>query len=194
MDFIAEIFAEKILQQPAHGIHVSGLVVPYNVESGYGDVIKPGAFANFIAKHGNERLPMLADHEWPIGFWVRFWDSPEGLMGEGYVTEPKAQEDTRKHGVHTTSIAFRNHAPDGTKTAHVEGEQPGEGIIEPCLRLTLDDRFKGAHAKCGETFTFHGEVYTAKPHPVFDRIDQLEEVSLTAIPAFPGTHLDFLEG
>ncbi|HEV8077332.1 MAG TPA: HK97 family phage prohead protease [Marinobacter sp.] len=69
----------------------SGLAATYDsTPDRHGDTIAPGAFTQSLARHDAEgtRPAMLwqHDHSAPVGAWLKFTDSAEGLAADGKLT------------------------------------------------------------------------------------------------------------
>lgn len=85
----------------------------------HGDLIAPGAYTNTLARHAasGTRPALLWQHDQtnPVGVWMRFDDTPEGLVAHGKLTmevpQAKAAYALMRDGGLALSIGYT--VPDG---------------------------------------------------------------------------------
>lgn len=73
---------------------VSGYASLFGVQDVSGDIVRKGAFAASLLKHGGAPLPMLFGHETavPIGVWERVIEDGKGLFVQGRLLKaPKSR-------------------------------------------------------------------------------------------------------
>lgn len=94
----------------------SGIVSPYGgVPDAHGDLIAPGAYTKTLAHHraAGTRPALLWQHDQtnPVGVWLSFEDTPEGLLAHGRLTtdvpQAKAAHALMKDGALALSIGYR---------------------------------------------------------------------------------------
>lgn len=145
-------------------LHVSGLACPWNVYNSYNELMKPGAFAKFIAKHP-EGVRMGFMHEFEIGHWDTLKETPEGLWVSGRVTEPEY-------------AAFLKHADDEFRELSITYEMP--------LLVESEARFNSQPSWLRSKLARRYKILPAIEVPEAF----LDEISIVDDGAFPGTHLD----
>lgn len=93
----------------------SGIASPYGGEpDSYGDLISPGAYTKSLTHHekSGTRPALLWQHDQtnPVGVWIKFEDSAEGLIAHGKLTmevpQAKAAHALMKDGALALSIGY----------------------------------------------------------------------------------------
>lgn len=93
----------------------TGLASTYGGEpDAHGDLIAPGAYTNTLARHAaaGTRPALLWQHDQtnPVGVWMRFEDTTEGLVAHGKLTmdvpQAKAAHALMKDGALALSIGY----------------------------------------------------------------------------------------
>lgn len=94
----------------------SGIASPYGGEpDSYGDLIAPGAYAKPLSRHeaNGTRPALLWQHDQtnPVGVWVKFEETAQGLVAHGKLTldvpQAKAAHALMKDGALALSIGYR---------------------------------------------------------------------------------------
>lgn len=94
----------------------SGIASPYGgTPDAHGDLIAPGAYTKTLASHkaAGTRPALLWQHDQtnPVGVWLNFEDTPEGLLAHGRLTtdvpQAKAAHALMKDGALALSIGYR---------------------------------------------------------------------------------------
>jgi len=85
METAASQFEIKQLNESGQ---IAGLLAGFNNVDRQGDVISSQAFSRTLAERGERPLPMLLHHDQqrPVGAWLKFRETPEGLYAEGELT------------------------------------------------------------------------------------------------------------
>ncbi|CJK78788.1 prophage LambdaSa2%2C protease [Streptococcus pneumoniae] len=93
----------------------SGIASPYGGEpDAHGDLIAPGAYTKTLAQHEAKgtRPALLWQHDQsnPVGVWLKFEDTPEGLLAHGKLTtdvpQAKAAHALMRDGALALSIGY----------------------------------------------------------------------------------------
>lgn len=96
---------------------ISGYASRFGERDAGGDIVRPGAFAASLLERRTP-LPMLSDHQRPIGQWTRAFEDQTGLRVEGDVEDAAVKRLIRSGRVNGLSIGFktrRSHGPKGRR-------------------------------------------------------------------------------
>jgi HK97 family phage prohead protease len=93
---------------------IRGYASRFDERDAGGDVVRPGAFAASLLERSTP-LPMLSDHQRPIGHWTRAVEDKRGLSVEGEVSDPAVQRLIRSGRVNGLSIGFKTRRSRGPK-------------------------------------------------------------------------------
>ena len=87
-------------------MRISGYASRFDQRDAGGDIVRRGAFAASLLERSGP-LPMLSDHQRPIGRWTRAVEDDAGLRVEGEVDDPAVQRLIRAGKVSGLSIGYR---------------------------------------------------------------------------------------
>ena len=93
-------------------MRISGYASRFGERDAGGDVVRPGAFAASLLSREGE-LPMLSDHQRPIGRWLRAREDATGLFVEGEVSDPAVARLIRARKISGLSIGYRTRRSRG---------------------------------------------------------------------------------
>ena len=97
-------------------MRISGYASRFGERDAGGDIVRPGAFAASLL--GTSRtLPMLSDHQRPVGRWTRAREDATGLWVEGEVNDPALARLIRAGKVSGLSIGYRTRRSRGPRGA-----------------------------------------------------------------------------
>ncbi|MCC5980349.1 MAG: HK97 family phage prohead protease [Oceanicaulis sp.] len=95
-------------------LEIAGYASVFNIEDHSGDIVRPGAFADSLAKRGAEGIRMLFQHEAdePVGVWDEVHEDARGLYVRGHILETTGRGAAtaaliREGAVDGLSIGFR---------------------------------------------------------------------------------------
>ena len=91
---------------------VRGYASRFGERDAGGDVVRRGAFAASLLERTGP-IPMLSDHQRPIGQWTRAVEDDTGLRVEGEVTDPAVRRLIRAGKARGLSIGFRTRRARG---------------------------------------------------------------------------------
>ncbi len=87
-------------------MRISGYASRFGERDAGGDIVRPGAFAASLLSRVSG-LPMLSDHQRPIGRWLRAREDATGLFVEGEVSDPAIARLIRSRKISGLSIGYR---------------------------------------------------------------------------------------
>ncbi len=93
-------------------MRISGYASRFGERDAGGDIVRPGAFAASLLSRKGE-LPMLSDHQRPIGRWLRAREDATGLFVEGEVSDPAVARLIRARKISGLSIGYRTRRSRG---------------------------------------------------------------------------------
>ena len=93
-------------------MRISGYASRFGERDAGGDVVRPGAFAASLLSSA-KTLPMLSDHQRPVGRWLRAREDATGLWVEGEVSDPALRRLIRARKVSGLSIGYRTRRATG---------------------------------------------------------------------------------
>ena len=98
-------------------MRISGYASRFGERDAGGDIVWPGAFAASLLSRGSlsegGELPMLSDHQRPIGRWLRAREDATGLFVEGEVSDPAVARLIRARKISGLSIGYRTRRSRG---------------------------------------------------------------------------------
>lgn len=115
---------------------IRGYASRFNERDAGGDRVKRGAFAASLLSRA-DLVPMLSDHQRPIGRWTRMREDDTGLWVEGEVTDPSIARLIRKGSISGLSIGYhtRRASPSGSGRDLVEIDLKEVSLVAfPMLR------------------------------------------------------------
>lgn len=96
-------------------LHIKGYASRFDERDAGGDRVKRGAFAASLLSRVAP-VPMLSDHQRPIGRWTRMVEDNVGLWVEGEITDRTVARLVQRGSVSGLSIGYRTRRarPQGT--------------------------------------------------------------------------------
>lgn len=95
-------------------LEIAGYASVFNIEDHSGDIVRPGAFADSLARRGADGIRMLFQQEAdePVGVWDEIHEDARGLYVRGHILETTGRGAAtaaliREGAVDGLSIGFR---------------------------------------------------------------------------------------
>ena len=95
-------------------MRIEGYASRFDERDAGGDVVRRGAFAASLLSR-TAPIPMLSDHQRPIGAWTRASEDETGLRVEGEVSDPAVIRLIRAGKVRGLSIGFKTRRARGPR-------------------------------------------------------------------------------